>query len=136
MHDVFLCNRYRALDHDVAHEKIRRERELEEELDDDEAREHENDHPQETVRSLFGLERFFDFGKYVESRHYTPANLSRKGCLEILMRNPHMIRFRSIDEPPSEKNGSGIPVEGMRPATTDMLSTACVAMRVVIPNAR
>ena len=37
---------------------------------------------------------------------------------EALMIKPHIARERTIDDPPSEKKGRGIPVEGRAPQTT------------------
>ena len=45
-------------------------------------------------------------------------------------------KFMSSDEPPALTNGSGMPLVGIRPRTTLMLTNACTAIIVVNPSAR
>ncbi len=45
-------------------------------------------------------------------------------------------RLMSSDDPPELTNGSGMPLVGIRPSTTLMLTNACTATIVVSPSAR
>jgi hypothetical protein len=47
-----------------------------------------------------------------------------------------MVMVTTIEEPPVEKKGSGIPVAGTNPETTAMLKSACETIAVVSPKAR
>ena len=54
---------------------------------------------------------------------------------EIFIIIPQVIKVISIDEPPWEKNGSGIPVEGKAPQTTPQFIRDWITMIVPQPKA-
>ena len=48
---------------------------------------------------------------------------------------PTAVRVTSIDDPPNEMNGRGIPVIGIRPTTAAMFMRACTEIHAVMPTA-
>ncbi len=56
--------------------------------------------------------------------HRRAANGSAHPCSETLRRRPHATRVMTREEPPCERNGSGVPVTGTSPTVTLMLTSA------------
>jgi len=49
---------------------------------------------------------------------------------------PTAAKLMMSDDPPAETNGSGMPVTGISPTTTDMLMSAWMQIQAVMPPAR
>ena len=53
---------------------------------------------------------------------------------DALIINPHIQSVTIIDEPPLEKNGSGIPVVGRAPDTTPTFTSDCKKIHAAQPK--